>query len=487
MSATHEVPKKPLFVSCDLCVEVKTPALKTCLKCEISMCAQHLQTHLTTTVLLQTHPLTNPVESGSSSQMASKCSAHGKLVEYYCLDDRVLVCVSCAIEEGHRLHNMKTLQTAYLELVDQLKKELETLAQRQNQAKKLEMWHVDQMQTLEDCVSQLMKTRSALKDNFLVFTSLETSVSARLGTLQKAQQAISSALKERDHFSFLHKFASVQKAMMDAHVVDLKLGLESKPDRTKLIENIKKTGQIIKKQEDKLQEKFLAFADPEYHPFAQNEANVVSKLTFDPLTLGPGMTLSKDLKTLCFNSSATKLADHHIVRCLQHLETNSLRWFFQLSEHFDWNIGLCDTLANSSYYSEVYGLKKIKNNLFFENTYEEKSIISQKSARSHRVRTLQHHNRVRFGSEIPHEFPANSPWKIEATWDYTSQLLTFYSRNKPTKGFLLCQLKTNMNDRLCPFFAWENTTLQTKRNMRQNDRYVGDGSSYTEILCVIKQ
>lgn len=97
MSATHEVPEKPLFVSCDLCVEVKTPALKTCLKCEISMCAQHLQTHLTTPVLLQTHPLTNPVEPGSSSQMASKCSAHGKLVEYYYLDDRVLVGMSCDI------------------------------------------------------------------------------------------------------------------------------------------------------------------------------------------------------------------------------------------------------------------------------------------------------------------------------------------------------------------------------------------------------
>ncbi|KAL1271601.1 hypothetical protein QQF64_030617 [Cirrhinus molitorella] len=110
-----EVPKEP-FVSCDLCVEVNTLALKTCLKCEVSMCAQHLQTHLTTPVLLQTHPLTNPVESGSSSQMASKCSAHGKLLEYYCLTDHVLVCMSCAIEEEHRLHNMKTLQTAHTEL-----------------------------------------------------------------------------------------------------------------------------------------------------------------------------------------------------------------------------------------------------------------------------------------------------------------------------------------------------------------------------------
>lgn len=78
MSATQEFPKEALFVSCDLCVEVKTPALKTCLKCEVSMCAQHLQTHLTTPVLLQTHALTSPVQAGSTGQMASKCSAHGK-------------------------------------------------------------------------------------------------------------------------------------------------------------------------------------------------------------------------------------------------------------------------------------------------------------------------------------------------------------------------------------------------------------------------
>ncbi|ROI46730.1 E3 ubiquitin/ISG15 ligase TRIM25 [Anabarilius grahami] len=509
MSATTEVPKEPLFVSCDLCVEVKTPALKTCLKCEISMCAQHLQTHLTTPVLLQTHPLTNPVKSGLFSQMASKCTAHGKLVEYYCLDDHVLVCMSCAIEEGHRLHNMKTLQTAYLELVDHLKEELEPLAQRQNQAKELERWHKDQIQTLEDCVRQLMETGLALKD--LVFTSLQTSVSARVGTIQTAQQAISSALKEEDHFSFLQKFASVQKAIMDARRVDLKQGLESGPDRSKLIENIIKNGKIIKKQEDKLQEKLLAFADPEYYPFTQNEANIVSGLTFVPQTLGPGMTLSKDLKTLFFNSSATELEcfKNHTVRFLQHVQTGSLRWF--LSEHFDWTIGLCDSSASNRNYTEAYGLMKNNNNLFFfESRYEEESIRSEFQKYNRRgmqysafpERTVTGYGSQVFKSSrwetgilskkmVPHEFQATSPWKIEVTWDSTSQLLNFYSRNKPTKGVLLCKLKTNnYSHRLYPFFTLENitSTLQTGRNTRrENDLCTATGNSYTEILCVLKQ
>lgn len=497
MSATTEVPKEPFFVSCDLCVEVKTPALKTCLKCEISMCAQHLQTHLTTPVLLQTHPLTNPVKSGSSSQMASKCTAHGKLVEYYCLDDHVLVCMSCAIEEGHRLHNMKTLQTAYLELVDQLKEELEALAQRQNQAKELERWHKDQIQTLEDCVRQL-ETGLALKD--LVFTSLQTSVSARVGTIQTAQQAISSALKEEDHFSFLQKFASVQKAIMDARKVDLKQGLESGPDRSKLIEHIIKNGQIIKKQEVKLQEKLLAFADPEYSPFTQNEANTVSGLTFDPRTLGPGMTLSNDLKALFFNSSAKepKCFRNHIVRFLQHVQTGSLRWFLQLSEHFDWTIGLCDSSASNGNYGVVYGLKKNNNNnlFFFESSYEEQKIRSELQYSVFPARNISGYGPYKQGREthispkriVPHEFQATSPWKIEVTWDSTSQLLTFYSRNKPTKGVLLCKLKTDdYSNRLYPFFTLENSTLQTRTNTRRENVCTATGSSYTEILCVLKQ
>ncbi|KAL0189273.1 hypothetical protein M9458_016372, partial [Cirrhinus mrigala] len=359
------VPKKP-FVSCDLCVEVKTPALKTCLKCEVSMCAQHLQTHLTTPVLLQTHPLTNPVQSGSSSQMASKCSAHGKLVEYYCMDDRVLVCMSCAIEEGHRLHNMKTLQTAHTELSGQLREELKALAQRQNQAKELERWHKNQMQILENCVSQLAKSGSALKE--LALTNLQTSLSARLGALQTAQQAVSSALKEEDHFNFLRTFASVHKAIMEARKVNLKLGLVPGPDRTKIMEDIRKVGLVIEEQVHEFQRKFFAFADPDSYPVVQDYPNSVSNLTFDPQTLiGPEMTLSNDLK-MVFNTRSSfqgygGLHTPQTLRCLQTKQNGNMRWSLSLSEHCDWTIGLCDTKAMNGKYSEVYGLKKQNKSL----------------------------------------------------------------------------------------------------------------------------
>ncbi|XP_073692741.1 E3 ubiquitin-protein ligase TRIM62 [Garra rufa] len=495
MSAMPKVPKEP-FVSCDLCVEVKTLALKTCLKCEVSMCAQHLQTHLTTPVLLQTHPLTNPVESGSFSQMASKCSAHGKLVEYYCLTDHVLVCMSCAIEEGHRLHNMKTLQTAHMELSGQLQEELKALAQRENQAKELEKWHKDQTKTLKDCVSQLIKAESALKDR--VFTSLQTSVSARLGALQTAQQAISSALKEEDHFNFLQKFASVHKAIMEARTVDLKQGLESKPDRTKLIEDIRKDGQMIEKQMDKLQRKFFAFADPEFFSVVQDKPNSASELTFDPRSLGPEMTLSEDLKKVFYRFSARNTLQAsagsystQTLRCRRTNEDASLHWFLNLSEHFDWTIGLCNTSAKNGNYSEVYGLKKQNNSLlslktiYFEQTYNcmSNSMYGRKAPSTET-------------STVSNEFHVTGPWKVEVIWDYASKLLTFYSRNKLTKGFLLCKLKVGGHRFVhCPFITLQKTTstvqnrntgwhqiAQPHANMSQ-----GQGDFYTEILCVLKQ
>lgn len=497
MSATPEVSKKH-FVSCDLCVEVKTPALKTCLKCEISMCAQHLQTHLTTPVLLQTHPLTNPVKSGSSSQMASKCSVHGKLVEYYCLDDRVLVCMSCAIEERHRLHNMKTLQTAHVELASQLKEEIKTLAQKKNQAKQLGKWHKYQMQDLEKCVGQLTETGSTLKD--LVFTRLQTSVSARLGAHQTAQRAIRLALEEDDDFSFLQKFASVHEAIMEARTVDLKQGLESGPECTKLIKEIRKDGEIIEEQVHKLQRRFLAFADPEFHSVVQDDQNPVSELTFDPQTLGPEMTLSKNLKTVFYSFSARNLTQAsagsngtQTLRCLQTNNSVSLHWFLKLSEHFDWTIGLCDTGATNGNYSVVYGLRKQKNSLFSLESEDETQSVSTYTyvtgqALSTRLQTLQ--------SPCLHDFLVTGPWKVEVIWDYASKQLAFYSRNKQTKGLLLCKLKTDIyGQTLCPFITFENitTTLQnTQRELLQIAQTYprmskGQGSSYTEILCVLKQ
>uniref|UniRef100_A0A3P9D0Y7 B box-type domain-containing protein n=1 Tax=Maylandia zebra TaxID=106582 RepID=A0A3P9D0Y7_9CICH len=157
----------------------RKPAKKTCMKCEISMCVQHLQAHLTTPVLLQTHPLTEPMALCGNT----KCSQHGKLLEYYCLDDMTCVCVSCAIEDQHRLHNMKTFSTAHKELLEKLKAEQLILQEKTDDENvSLEKWEKSEREKLGRCSVRLIEAVTKLRD--ISLTSVQSSVSARMVSLK---------------------------------------------------------------------------------------------------------------------------------------------------------------------------------------------------------------------------------------------------------------------------------------------------------------
>uniref|UniRef100_A0A3P9LXE1 B box-type domain-containing protein n=1 Tax=Oryzias latipes TaxID=8090 RepID=A0A3P9LXE1_ORYLA len=133
----------------------------------ISMCVQHLQAHLTTPVLLQTHPLTEPTALGA----ATKCPQHGKLLEYFCLDDMACVCVSCAIEDQHRLHNMKTFSTAHKELMEKLTTEHQAIQSKTEEDNtSLEKWEKVKREELSMCAVRLVEAVNNLRDSdgFLV-------------------------------------------------------------------------------------------------------------------------------------------------------------------------------------------------------------------------------------------------------------------------------------------------------------------------------
>lgn len=97
-------------VLCDCCppeAEKGQPplAVKTCLRCEVSLCAEHLRPHLERPVF-STHLLVDPL--GDLSQR--RCPAHTELFRYYCADERVYVCGDCLLEGGHAQHKVKALR-----------------------------------------------------------------------------------------------------------------------------------------------------------------------------------------------------------------------------------------------------------------------------------------------------------------------------------------------------------------------------------------
>ncbi|MEE6521224.1 hypothetical protein FKM82_019328 [Ascaphus truei] len=84
LSTQPELEEAVIF--CTYC-DSSVPAAKTCLLCDASLCDKHLKKHRKS----EEHVLTDPTTSLENR----KCSIHKKILEYYCSEDAVCVCVSC--------------------------------------------------------------------------------------------------------------------------------------------------------------------------------------------------------------------------------------------------------------------------------------------------------------------------------------------------------------------------------------------------------
>ncbi|KAM4698394.1 E3 ubiquitin/ISG15 ligase TRIM25-like [Rhinophrynus dorsalis] len=91
-------------IFCTYC-DSQTPAVKTCLQCEASLCANHLKKHTKSS----DHILMQPTASLESR----KCPIHKKLLEYYCSLDGACICVSCCLAGEHRGHQVESLNEAF--------------------------------------------------------------------------------------------------------------------------------------------------------------------------------------------------------------------------------------------------------------------------------------------------------------------------------------------------------------------------------------
>ncbi|XP_075911027.1 E3 ubiquitin-protein ligase TRIM7-like [Petromyzon marinus] len=92
-------------VFCDGCDDGETPAVKTCLRCEMSLCESHLKPHLKNPKLMD-HVLVAPIVSLEER----RCKKHKEELKFYCKQDASLVCMACTITGEHRGHDVDTLE-----------------------------------------------------------------------------------------------------------------------------------------------------------------------------------------------------------------------------------------------------------------------------------------------------------------------------------------------------------------------------------------
>ncbi|XP_042198781.1 E3 ubiquitin-protein ligase TRIM11 [Callorhinchus milii] len=109
-------------VLCSYCTQIGLLAVKSCLKCEASMCPRHLRHH-TQSAVFRSHLLIDPTADVS----LWKCSEHQELLRIYCKDDRVCICSLCALIGKHKNHNCGSISEGEKELRDCLQHQLQSI------------------------------------------------------------------------------------------------------------------------------------------------------------------------------------------------------------------------------------------------------------------------------------------------------------------------------------------------------------------------
>lgn len=422
--------KDPQMILCDMCTEEdRKPARKTCMKCEISMCVQHLQAHLTTPVLLQTHPLTEPMSLCGTT----KCPQHGKLVEYYCLDDLTCVCVSCAIEDQHRLHNMKTFSTAHKELMEKLSAEQQALlVKTEDENVSLEKWEKSEREKLGRSSVRLIEAVTNLRD--VALASVQSSVSARMVSIKTSKTSIQAAQNEKDTFRFLQMYSQVHQDVEKAKAVDLRKGLEPGSDRDRLVQEIRQNGEKMMEEAGHLWGSLLTLVDPENH---QELVATNSDLIFDQQTLGPGMSLSEDSRKV-FYSSWLGQCSAYMFRIQSTLPIPYFqRWVISFSKDCDWTFGLCDkNYAKDLKDGDVFGLC-CKGNQLSSLTTECDEVFNAslplKTSGKQKTEEPKLEKRRRVSLQVINPSDENvakqlaRPQKVEVIWSFPKSL-SFFSR-----------------------------------------------------------
>ncbi|XP_069619188.1 E3 ubiquitin/ISG15 ligase TRIM25-like [Ranitomeya imitator] len=190
-------------IYCTYCIHSPVPAVKSCLLCEVSVCNNHLGVHLETA---PEHVLTEP----STSLKNRKCSIHRKILEYYCTEDDVCICVSCSLAGEHRGHRVEML----VEASEQKKEKLRNVLQNLNtKRKKTE----ERVQSLEE---QRRKAQEKASRETKRVTAMFRDIRRQLDDLEKR---VLSDISRREEKMILSLFDVIQNLEIEKDELSRKM------------------------------------------------------------------------------------------------------------------------------------------------------------------------------------------------------------------------------------------------------------------------
>ncbi|KAG8431579.1 hypothetical protein GDO86_018123 [Hymenochirus boettgeri] len=165
-------------IICSYC-DSPVPAAKTCVLCEVSLCDNHVSLHSKS----KEHVLTEP----TASMEKMKCSVHKKILEYYCTDDSVCICVSCCLAGAHRGHTVELLEEASEKKKDKLKNLLQYMIPKRD---KIE----EDLENQQKSKAKIQKKSAAVKQRI---ASLFIKIKEYLEALEKQMVSEISQQEEK--------------------------------------------------------------------------------------------------------------------------------------------------------------------------------------------------------------------------------------------------------------------------------------------------
>nr|XP_032836361.1 E3 ubiquitin-protein ligase TRIM47-like [Petromyzon marinus] len=208
-------------VMCDICGDGHTPAVKTCLRCEMSYCFSHFRPHVENP-RLRDHAVVDP----TASLDERRCCNHKRELEFYCTVDRSLVCSSCTIAGEHKGHDVTMLKDEHetrktrvgeeTRAVEEKRKEAEESVKRMEAARKEAQESVAGIRgritgkfarlkkALDEDEREVLQ-RVAVKERELL-SRIDEDIARHkqeIGELQAAAARLSNLQHERDSLAFL--------------------------------------------------------------------------------------------------------------------------------------------------------------------------------------------------------------------------------------------------------------------------------------------
>ncbi|XP_062247138.1 E3 ubiquitin/ISG15 ligase TRIM25-like [Platichthys flesus] len=340
-------------VLCDYCIDQPALAVKSCLKCEVSLCSRHLQRHHEKESF-KMHAVVEPL-----NELGVKgCAVHQQQLEYFCSNDMTSLCSTCITQGHHQNHDVLTFSVAEEEMRRALASRNKLVSCRLQMAETLLQKTAEEQGASEAIGDKLINKAVSLMDSMAALVdryrerlrvlleeergqrrnSWQLGVSAleeQQQELLDAQRSATQALSETDPCIFIHRFLTIENQMRKVVEVTVPSTLPSKaPLSTRRVLTGLKT-QDFRSEITRFLDSLHIILNP-------------LDLSFNIFSAHPSLIVSNDLRTVKYSSSKQPYPEHPErftsapqVLCSQGFSSGEHVWVVEVGANSMWSLGVC--------------------------------------------------------------------------------------------------------------------------------------------------